>query len=88
MDGFAGGDNFVDTEPFGNYLAAGVTEDSTLKAGLGGDEEGGALGGEGVGFPGVFGEEVQATSGTVIGPLSRTSKTRWRMAASSTRVGT
>lgn len=37
-----------------------MAEESALEAGLGGDEECGALGGEGVGFVGVFGEELQA----------------------------
>ena len=50
VGGFAGGDDFVDAEPVGDELGAGVAEDSALKAGLGGDEECCALGGEGVGF--------------------------------------
>src|SRR5579859_526336 len=61
--GLAGGDDLVQLEPFGNQLAAGVAKESTLKAGFGGDEEGSALRGEGVGLVGVLGEEVEADEG-------------------------
>ena len=56
----AGGYDFINAEPLGDELAAGVAKDSALEAGLGGDEECSALGGEGVGFVVVLGEELQA----------------------------
>ena len=63
LDGFAGGDDFVEAKEFWDQLLAAVTDDSTLEAGLGTDQERGAFGCEGEAALRVFGEEAEADEG-------------------------